>query len=50
MHTKVTGIEDIPRNAFPVMKTFDRIQAAFPGQRPGADIVVQANDVNLPRP
>jgi RND superfamily putative drug exporter len=48
MHTKVTGMEDIPRDAFPVMKTFDRIQAAFPGQRPGADIVVQATNVNAP--
>src|SRR4051794_20260146 len=48
MHTKVTGMEDIPRDAFPVLKTFDRIQAAFPGQRPGADIVVQAADVNAP--
>src|SRR4051794_702952 len=48
MHTKVTGMEDIPRDSFPVMKTFDRIQAAFPGQRPGADIVVQAADVNAP--
>ena len=32
----------------PCMKTYDRIQAAFPGQRAGADIVVQADDVNLP--
>jgi RND superfamily putative drug exporter len=48
MHTKVTGMEDIPRDAFPVMKTFDRIQAAFPGQRPGADIVIQATNVNAP--
>jgi RND superfamily putative drug exporter len=37
MHTKVTGMEDIPRSAFPVLKTYDRIQAAFPSQRAGAD-------------
>ncbi len=48
MQTKVTGMEDISRDAFPVMKTLDHLQAAFPGQRPGADIVIQANDVNAP--
>jgi uncharacterized membrane protein YdfJ with MMPL/SSD domain len=48
MHTKVTGMEDIPRDAFPVMKTFDHLQAAFPGQRPGAELVIQAKDVSSP--
>ncbi len=48
MHTKVTGMEDISRDAFPVMKTLDHLQAAFPGQRPGAEIVIQAKDVNAP--
>ncbi len=48
MHTKVTGLEDIPRDSFPVLKTFDRIQAAFPGQRPGAEVVIRAGDVTAP--
>jgi RND superfamily putative drug exporter len=48
MHTKVTGMEDIPRSAFPVLKTYDRIQAAFPSQRAGADVVIQADDVTSP--
>ena len=48
MHTKVTGMEDISRDAFPVMKTLDHLQAAFPGQRPGAELVIQAKDVNAP--
>jgi uncharacterized membrane protein YdfJ with MMPL/SSD domain len=48
MHTKVTGMEDIPRDAFPVMKTYDHLQAAFPGQRPGAEVVIQAKDVTAP--
>ncbi len=48
MHTKVTGKEDISRDAFPVMRTLDHLQAAFPGQRPGAEIVIQAGNVNAP--
>jgi RND superfamily putative drug exporter len=48
MHTKVTGMEDISRDAFPVMRTLDHLQAAFPGQRPGAELVIQAKDVNAP--
>jgi RND superfamily putative drug exporter len=48
MHTKVTGMEDIPRDAFPVMRTLDHLQAAFPGQRPGAELVIQAENVNAP--
>jgi RND superfamily putative drug exporter len=48
MHTKVTGMEDISRDAFPVMRTLDHLQAAFPGQRPGAEVVIQAEDVNAP--
>jgi RND superfamily putative drug exporter len=48
MHTKVTGMEDISRDAFPVMRTLDHLQAAFPGQRPGAELVIQAKDVSAP--
>ena len=48
MKTKVTGLEDISRKDFPVLKTYDRIQAAFPGERSGAEVVVQAKDVRTP--
>ncbi len=48
MHTKVTGINDLPRDAFPVLKTYDRIDTAFPAEEPNALAVVQAPDVSAP--
>ncbi len=44
LHTVNTGIQGIPRD-LPVMQTYDRIQAAFPGGPLPALVVVQADDV-----
>ena len=47
LHTINTGIQGIPRD-LPVMQTYDRIQAAFPGGPQPALVVVQADDVTTP--
>ncbi|MDP1848592.1 MAG: MMPL family transporter, partial [Solirubrobacteraceae bacterium] len=47
VHTINTGIQGIPRD-LPVMQTYDRIQAAFPGGPQPAVVVVQADDVTAP--
>jgi RND superfamily putative drug exporter len=44
MHTVVSGADDLPRD-IPVVKTYDRVTAAFPGEAAGATVVVEANDV-----
>ncbi|HEU4461539.1 MAG TPA: MMPL family transporter [Solirubrobacterales bacterium] len=44
MQTKVSGAEDLPRD-IPVVQTYDRITAAFPGEAAGATVVVEADDV-----
>jgi RND superfamily putative drug exporter len=48
MQTKVTGLDDIPRGAFPVLQTYDRIQQSFPSEKAAADVVVRADDVRTP--
>jgi len=48
MHTSDTGTEAIPRN-LDVMKTYDRMQAAFPGGEIPAEVVVKAKDVTSPK-
>jgi len=47
LHTATAGNEAIPQNT-PVMKTYDRITAAFPGQKEAATVVVKAGDVTSP--
>ena len=47
MHTASAGIEAIPKDT-PVIKTFDRITAAFPGEKAAATVVVKADDVTKP--
>jgi uncharacterized membrane protein YdfJ with MMPL/SSD domain len=47
MKTANSGIDDLPRD-LPVMQTYDRMQAAFPGNQIPAVIVVQADDVTAP--
>ncbi len=47
MHTITTGVQAIPRD-LPVMQTYDRIQAAFPGGPQPAVVVVEADDVTSP--
>ncbi len=45
MQTVVSGAEDLPRD-IPVVKTYDRVTAAFPGEAAGAKVVVEAEDVS----
>ena len=47
IHTINTGIQGVPRD-LPVMQTYDRIQAAFPGGPQPAIIAVRADDVTAP--
>jgi uncharacterized membrane protein YdfJ with MMPL/SSD domain len=44
MQTSVPGVDGLPQD-LPVVKTYDRIQAAFPGESIPADVVVKADDV-----
>ena len=44
MHTGLPGTQGLPRD-LAIMKTYDRIQAAFPGGPEPAQVVVQAGDV-----
>jgi uncharacterized membrane protein YdfJ with MMPL/SSD domain len=46
MHTAQSGIEQLPQT--PSMKTFARMQAAFPGSADPARVVVKAKDVTAP--
>jgi uncharacterized membrane protein YdfJ with MMPL/SSD domain len=47
LKTGVPGTDSLPRD-LPVMRTFDRIQAAFPGGPLPAVVAVQASDVSSP--
>jgi RND superfamily putative drug exporter len=44
MHTVVSGPDDLPHD-IPVVRTFDRVTQAFPGEGAGAKVVVEADDV-----
>jgi uncharacterized membrane protein YdfJ with MMPL/SSD domain len=48
LHTVVPGTESIPHN-LPIMRTYDRIQKAFPGGPQPAQVVVRASDVTSPK-
>ena len=47
MHTANSGIDSLPRK-LAVMKVYDRMQAAFPGNQIPANVVVHAKDVRAP--
>src|SRR6266566_3089772 len=47
LRTKTTGLADLPKN-LPVIKTYQRIQAAFPGSSVPAVVAIQAPDVTAP--
>jgi uncharacterized membrane protein YdfJ with MMPL/SSD domain len=47
LHTVVPGIDSIPHK-LPIMRTYDRIQTAFPGGPQPAQVVVRAKDVTAP--
>ena len=48
LHTALSGTDSLPRD-IPVMQTYDRIEAAFPGQPAPAIVAVHAGDVTSPR-
>jgi RND superfamily putative drug exporter len=45
IHTADTGVDGLPRT-IPIMKTYDRMQAAFPGEQFSADIVLQGDNLD----
>jgi RND superfamily putative drug exporter len=45
IHTADSGVDGLPRS-LEVMQTYDRMQAAFPGEQFTADIVLEGNDLN----
>jgi putative drug exporter of the RND superfamily len=47
LHTAIIGTNEIPKD-LPIMKTYDRVQAAFPGGAIPAVVVVSAPDVTAP--
>jgi uncharacterized membrane protein YdfJ with MMPL/SSD domain len=47
MHTKLPSFTDLP-GSLPIVQTYKRIQAAFPGSQTPAEVVVQAPDVTAP--
>ena len=47
LHTAVSGVETLPQN-LGVIKTYNRIQEAFPGGPIPAQVVVSAEDVSSP--
>ena len=48
MHTQLPGFTDLPKS-LPVVATYDKIQAAFPGSSTPAQVVIQAPSVTTPR-
>jgi anti-anti-sigma factor len=48
LHTVNTGVNGIPKD-LPIMQTYDRIQAAFPGEPLSAIVVVEAPNVESER-
>jgi uncharacterized membrane protein YdfJ with MMPL/SSD domain len=48
LHTALSGTDSLPRD-IPVMRTYDRIEAAFPGQPAPAVVAVHADDVTSPK-
>ena len=48
MHTKLPNLTDLPQN-LKIVRTYERIQAAFPGSQTPAVVVVKAADVETPQ-
>ena len=48
MHTKLSGFTDLPKS-LSIVKTYDTIQASFPGSQDPAHLVVKADDVTTPQ-
>src|SRR5204863_2270472 len=47
MHTKLPNLTDLPHD-LKIVRTYDRIQRAFPGSQTPAQVVVKAPDVETP--
>jgi RND superfamily putative drug exporter len=47
MHTVTPGVAGLSRS-LPIMQTYDRLQAAFPGGSEPAIVAIEADDVNAP--
>ncbi|HKG39804.1 MAG TPA: MMPL family transporter [Conexibacter sp.] len=47
MHTALPGTDTLPRS-LPVMQTYDRIQAAFPGKEVAATVAVESDALSQP--
>ena len=47
MHTKLPNLTDLPRD-LPIVRTYERIQQAFPGSQTPAVVVVKATSVDTP--
>jgi uncharacterized membrane protein YdfJ with MMPL/SSD domain len=47
LHTASAGIDAIPKDT-PVMQTYERLTAAFPGEKAAAQVLVKADDVTTP--
>ena len=47
LHTSVPGLQGLP-SGLPIVKTINRIEAAFPGGAQPATVVVEAGDVTAP--
>ncbi len=45
IHTADTGVDGLPRT-IPIMNTYDRMQAAFPGEQFSADIVLEGDNLD----
>ena len=48
MHTKLLSFSDLPHN-LAIVKTYEKIQTAFPGSPAPAHVVVRADDVTTPQ-
>ena len=48
LHTKLLSFTDLPKN-LSIVKTYDTIQASFPGSQDPAHLVVKADDVTTPQ-
>jgi RND superfamily putative drug exporter len=48
MHTKLLSFTDLPKS-LSIVKTYDTIQASFPGSQDPAHVVVKAEDVTTPQ-
>jgi RND superfamily putative drug exporter len=48
MHTKLPNLTDLPHD-LKIIRTYERIQAAFPGSQTPAQVVVKAPDVQTPQ-